>query len=440
MKPESQRKTEVSVIDMTESVCPHCLTTIPAKIIDEDGRVYMVKTCPEHGDFKVYLWPDADHYRWCATFDFPATVRAPQRACSEGCPQSCGLCSSHRNWISLAEVEITYKCNMRCPVCFMSAGERLAEPSFENIVEQMRSIYKRELKGVALQITGGEPTVRLDLFEIIAEAHNIGFSVVELNTNGIVLGEDPSYAQRLVEAGCSNVYLQFDGVTDDVTARLRRVGVHDLKLRALENCRRANLPVILAPAIVRGVNDSQLAKIIDFAMANMDVVQGVSFQPAFVSGRFDVEMDKRISMGDIVSMIETQTGGRIRARDFYPLNCVSPLCDCSTYLVGDEEFYTPLSRSIDEGEYRNFFKDGSTQGSTFVDVAKRKYHGMVPRGMPILIMCFMDAWTFDVHKVQRCNLGISTADGRMVPFCSYHLTDTSGNRLYPYPSAGEVAQ
>lgn len=435
MKMLNGNNMTLSIMDTTESVCPHCLRVVPATIVERDGRVYMRKTCPEHGDFEVYLWPDADHYRWCSTFDFPSTARTAQRDCSRGCPRSCGLCSRHRNWISLAEIEVTYQCNMRCPVCFMSAGGQLADPSFDSLVERVRGIREREPEGAALQITGGEPTVREDLFQIVAASREAGFDVVELNTNGIVLGQDPAYAHQLVEAGCSSIYLQFDGVTADVSDRLRRPGVFGLKLQALENCRKAGLPVVLAPAVVRGVNDSQLSRIIDFAMSNMDIVQGVSFQPAFVSGRFDVDMEQRITLGDIVAMIEEQTGGRIRARDFYPLNCVSPLCDCSTYLVGDEGFYTPLTRSIGEDEYRAFFENGSTQGSTFVDVARRKYHGSVPRGMPILIMCFMDAWTFDAHRAQRCNLGVSTPDGRAVPFCSYHLSDTSGHRLYPYPVA-----
>lgn len=417
----------------TGSLCPHCLRSLKAVIYEEDGRVYMDKSCPEHGDFKVYLWPDAQHYRWCEGFDFPTRTRAPQTKAKLGCPKDCGLCPGHENWVSLAEIEVTYRCNLRCPVCFMSAGTPVPEPTFQELAERIRSIRATEYEGVTLQITGGEPTVREDLFDIIRLARSVGFDVVELNTNGLVLAQDGSYARQLREAGCSNVYLQFDGVTPDVTDALRGAGVHEAKLRALENCRVAGLPVVLAPAVVRGVNDHQLADIIQFAMDHMGVVEGISFQPAFSSGRFDVDASERITMGDIVSMIEEQTEGRIKARDFYPLTCVSPLCDCSTYLVGDGDFYFPITHGIGEQEYKDFFADGSTQGSSFMDVAMRKYKGAVPRGMPVLIMCFMDAWTFDTKRAARCNLGVSAHDGRTVPFCSYHLTDSEGQRLYPYP-------
>ena len=422
-----------SIIRLTRSLCPHCLRTLDATVYERDGKVYMAKECPEHGAFDVYLWPDADHYRWCLTFDFPTRPREPQTAHADGCPKDCGRCPGHRTWVSLAEIEVTYKCNMHCPVCFMSAGDPIVEPSFDQIVEQMKGIRSREYDGATLQITGGEPTMRDDLPALIRTACEIGFPVVELNTNGIVLGRDPAYARMLKDAGCSNVYLQFDGVTADVHEALRGPGVHELKLQAIENCRAAGLPVVLSPAIVRGVNDHQLADIIAFAMSNMDVIDGVSFQPAFVSGRFSVGMDERITMGDMVALIEQQTNGRIKARHFYPLTCVSPLCDCSTYLIGDGNFYQSLANSIGEDEYRSFFADGSTQGSSFVDIAKRKYYGMAPAGMTILIMCFMDAWTFDTERAARCNLGVQAHDWRTVPFCSYHLSDSAGRRLYPYP-------
>ena len=423
-----------SIIRSTHSLCPHCLKTLDAIVYERDGKVYMAKQCPEHGLFDVYIWPDADHYRWCLTFDFPTRSREAQTTSTNGCPKDCGLCPAHRTWVSLAEIEVTYKCNMCCPVCFMSAGNPVVEPSFDELVAQMKSIREREYEGVTLQITGGEPTVRSDLPELIKAACELGFSVVELNTNGIVLGRNPEYAQVLKDAGCSNIYLQFDGVTADVHEALRGPGVHELKLAAIEHCRAVGLPVVLSPAIVRGVNDHQLADIITFAMSNMDVIDGVSFQPAFVSGRFDVGMDERITMGDMVEMIEQQTGGRVKARHFYPLTCVSPLCDCSTYLIGDGNFYQSLANSIGEDEYRSFFADGSTQGSSFVDIAKRKYFGMAPAGMTILIMCFMDAWTIDTERVARCNLGVQAHDGRTIPFCAYHLSDTSGRRLYPYPT------
>ena len=67
-----------NTIDVTRSLCPLCLKVLPALIHEQDNQVYMSKTCPEHGEFNVYLWPDAEHYRWFRGFTFPTTPRQPQ--------------------------------------------------------------------------------------------------------------------------------------------------------------------------------------------------------------------------------------------------------------------------------------------------------------------------------------------------------------------------
>ena len=72
-----------------------------------------------------------------------------------------------------------------------------------------------------LQISGGEPTVRDDLPELIRMGREKGFTFFQLNTNGLRLAEEPGYAEALKEAGLSCVFLQFDGVDDSVYEVLR---------------------------------------------------------------------------------------------------------------------------------------------------------------------------------------------------------------------------
>jgi len=420
-------------IDQTESVCPHCLKTIPATIYEYEGSVYMGKTCPEHGLCNVYLWPDVDHYLWFNSFRFPFKSREPQTECVDGCPRDCGLCPSHKRGITLAEIEVTWRCNQSCPVCFMSASDSISDPSLETIYNMLQTIQHYDKGYASLQITGGEPTVRDDLPDIIRLACRAGFSTVELNTNGLVLGKDREFLHLLKEAGLTNIYLQFDGLTPEVTRILRGEGLFDLKLRAIENCRVENIPVILAPTIIKGINDSQMGGLIDFCMNNMDVIGGLAIQPAFLSGRFGVEMQQRLSLGDIVVMIEEQTSGKIAARNFWPLSCIHPLCACSTYLIGEGENYTTLTSNITESDYTTYFNESSPQGSVFADIFANMYHeNNTPQGLGVLIMSYMDAWTLDVKRLQECNLAVTIGDGRSIPFCAYHLTDTSGRRLYSY--------
>ena len=73
-----------------------------------------------------------------------------------------------------------------------------------------------------LQLSGGEPTVRDDLPEIVAYAKQAGCKYVQLNSNGLRLAEDEAFVKRLADAGLSFVFMQFDGVDDAVYEKLRR--------------------------------------------------------------------------------------------------------------------------------------------------------------------------------------------------------------------------
>ena len=71
------------------------------------------------------------------------------------------------------------------------------------------------------------------------------------------------------------------------------------------------------------------------------------------------------------------------------------------------------------------------QDDIFTDILARMHNGVLPRGLPVLIMGLMDAWIMDLNKLQQCSLTVVTPDGCSIPFCAYHLTDIKGKRLYP---------
>jgi hypothetical protein len=148
------------IIRETESVCPVCLAQLPAVVYETAaGEVHMEKECPQHGSFDVYLWPDAQRYRWHAGLQLPSVPRAPQTARANGCPNDCGLCPGHERSITLPEVEVTWRCNVSCPVCFMFDGEVPADPSLEELRCMFASIQRFDGQNLPIQITGGEPTV-----------------------------------------------------------------------------------------------------------------------------------------------------------------------------------------------------------------------------------------------------------------------------------------
>ncbi|HHY59246.1 MAG TPA: radical SAM protein [Clostridia bacterium] len=424
-----------TVIDKTQSVCPVCLRVVEAQIFTLNNKVYMEKNCAAHGRFTVYLWPDAEHYRWMASFQIPTVPSLSPIPVVQGCPEDCGICRAHRRHPTLVEIEVTERCNLRCPVCFMAAEDarpaRAPDPSLEQIAAKYQFILAHNSPDTSIQLTGGEPTVRADLPEIVRIGRETGFKYIEVNTNGAVIGRHPDFIQRLAEAGISGIYLQFDGLTGEVYERIRGQDLLDLKLQAIENCRRAGVQVVLAMTVIQGINEDQLGRLLDFALSNRDVIAGLAYQPAFGSGRFEVPMEQRLTMGDVIFLLAEQSGGLLDVYDFWPLGCSHPLCSSSTYLVQDGQSFTPFTRRLSPEEYVQAFRPDSPQGSVFADIAADRYPELEP-GLSILIENYMDAMNMDLKKLRECSMIVAGRNGGLVPFCGYQLTNIYGEK----PSRG----
>ena len=427
----NETSTAVKVLETTQSVCPECLKVLPAQIVVRNNCVYMDKECSQHGFYSTYLWPDEEHYVWLKDFKFPHV--APEKSYDSEllCPDACGLCSHHQHHPRLVEIELTQRCNLRCPVCFMAAdGNQSAidtDLSLEMIETQLRSILKQSGANTSIQLTGGEPTVREDLPQIVKLCREVGFSAIEINTNGVVISRNPGFLQELIDAGISGIYMQFDGLTDDVFRKVRGANLAKLKLQAIENCRAAGIQVVLAMAVISGTNEGQMGDVLKFALENRDVVAGVAYQPAFGSGRFEVHDNPPLTMGDVIFKLAHQSDGIVDPYDFWPTGCSHPLCDSTTYVVRTPEGFQPISRQISVTEYLEHFDPSSPQGSVMPDIAAHMYPGIEP-GVSILIMNYMDADSMDLQRLQQCSMTVAGPEGRLVPFCSYQLTNCHGQK------------
>lgn len=421
------------LLHTTRSVCPECLTVLEADIsADSQGKVWMSRSCPEHGETATMIWPDAEHYRKISSLAFPK-VRPPRdavRTSHKPCPTGCGICHRHQRKPTLVEIEVTQRCNLRCPVCFMSAENDSSDVPLERIDDFVEAIVATVGTNTSIQLTGGEPTVRADLSQIIWRIRERGFLGVEVNTNGLVIAKDEEYLQGLIESGLTGIYMQFDGLTSEVYQEIRSADLLDVKLAAIENCRRKGMQVVLAMTIVSGINDDQIGRVIEFATDNSDVIVGVALQPAFTSGRFDAKRIVPLTMGDVIFKLEEQTGGLIRVEDIWPLGCSHPLCDTGTYLVKQGEEHIPVTRDLTREEYLTFYDPDSPQGSVFWDVAAHK--GLNCKdGISVIIMNYMDAFALDLERMEECSMFVTMPDGALLPFCSYQLTDCRGRRVFP---------
>ena len=405
---------------------------------DEANAVWMERVCPEHGMAATRIWPDADHYEWLRSLAFPKTAPENTVPASRPCPHGCGTCSRHERRGTLLEIEVTRNCNLHCPVCFMSAQTGEGDPTLAEISDMYDVIERAVGIDGAVQLTGGEPTCRKDLPEIVRMGREKGFWGIEVNTNGLVVASRDGYLEELVAAGLTGVYLSFDGLTGDVYETTCGRDILETKLRAIERCREAGVQAVLSVAVVAGTNDAQLGDLLRFSLENSDVVAGLALQPAVTSGRFDAPRAMPMTMGDVMYRLAEQSEELLDVRDIWPLGCSNPLCDTGVFWVRGEApegvpahptgFY-PATRALTFDEYRAGCSPDSPQGSVFADILAQR--GVdVRSGLSVIIMNYMDAVSMDTQRLRECSMMVASPDGRAVPFCSYHLTDSAGRRVY----------
>jgi len=319
----------ISLPKFTRSLCPECFDILPAKVEEEGGRVVMRKTCASHGTFSDIVSSDSRMYlrmeQWY--FGDGRGFSNPSGDSDLSCPEGCGICGDHTGHTSLANVDLTSRCNLSCNVCFADANRSPYELSFDQVVESMGRLRgQRPAPAFAIQFTGGEPTLHPQFLEILSAAREMGFSHIQAATNGLRFG-DVEYSRKAREAGLQYLYLQMDGVTDDVFVKIRGVPLLEAKQKAIESARKAGLRIVFVPTIIRGVNDHQIGDLFRMAFEHLDVVSGISFQPITFTGRYPEEerMRLRFTLADLAREFSNQTGVTDPLEDWFPLNSAVPL-------------------------------------------------------------------------------------------------------------------
>ena len=467
----------------TESVCPVGLRRIAAQRVAEGDAVHLVKHCAEHGDFKTVVWRGLESYqRFMARGSRAQTPPVSETSVARGCPHDCGLCPEHEQHSCCVLLEVTARCNLKCPVCFAGAGVDCTpadDPSLATIdgwLERLRA----HGSAVNIQLSGGEPTLRDDLPEIIRRVRARGFGFVQVNSNGLRLAKEAGYAAQLAQAGLDCVFLQFDGVSEASYQHIRGARLMQLKERAIARCGEAGLGVVLVPTLVPGINVGEIGAIVDFALARVPTVRAVHFQPISYFGRHPLAAGapddaQRITLPEVIAEIERQSGGRLRADNFGPGSaehalcsfignftvdaagalrpvrsataCCSgeekPACSCGTPARDDE---APRSRRIVAHKWASrAHQDAVSIGDTTADPASVDVASfdafLAARGRPFSIsgMAFQDAWTLDLERLRQCFIHVVSPDRRVVPFCAYNLSAVDGSTLYRAATVPETS-
>lgn len=425
------------VLRETFSVCPVCLSRIPAQRIREGREVFLRKTCPDHGRFQAILWRGhTDLEAWIGSEGEP--LQDPP------CPEACGLCPDHKQKTCCVQLEVTRRCDLGCRHCFALAGHAGGgpEPTLARLTDDLAHLA---VPGQTLvQLTGGEPTLRDDLPEITAAAKAAGCRYVQLNTNGLRLAEDPGYLKALAEAGLSFVFLQFDGTEERMHEALRGRPLLSSKRRAIDRCADHNLGVTLVPTVVPGVNTGNLGELLRLAIAWAPAVRGIHFQPVTHLGRMPVRPTdaERFTLDQLLEALVGQSGGLLERSHLAPSSCDHPLCGFhGDFVVTPDRRLIPLTKRK-EGGCCAPAPTRATAEQNRLFVARRwerpTEYGLEPcgtdlrhmdtflgrvksHGFTVTAMAFQDAGNLDLERLQRCSLHVYDR-GRFVPFCAHHLS------------------
>jgi uncharacterized radical SAM superfamily Fe-S cluster-containing enzyme len=342
-------------------------------------------------------------------------------------------------------LEVTHECDLRsCRFCFADAHKKNDAPALKQVTGWLRRFVKP--RQTFLQLSGGEPTTREDLPEIVADARRLGCKYIQLNTNGIRLANDLEYVRALADSGLSFVFLQFDGTDDETYRRLRGREMMGVKQRAIENCGRFNLGVTLVPTVVQGVNDDRLGDIVRFAVSLSPVVRGVHFQPVCYMGRIpgDISAYGRLTLDELMEGIYLQAEDILGGAELFPSCCDHPLCGFhGAFVVTDDGKLYALHREKPQNtdccadaarRNREFIGskwqrppaggcccgDDETGPDGLADLgyfaSRVKSHSFTISGM-----AFQDAGNMDLERLASCSLHVYR-DGATVPFCARYLT------------------
>lgn len=440
------------LIERTVSLCPECRGRVPAEIVRRRHAICLIKHCPVHGEQVELREKNADYYEARTRFDKPGTASSAQTAVRKGCPFDCGLCPDHRQHTCIGLIEINGECELECPECY-TGGYPAATLGLDEAGRMMDALVAAE-NGHAevLQISGGEPTRHPHLIEILRLAKTKPIKYVLLNTNGLRLADDADLVRAL--AGLLprvEVYLQFDGLDAASHAALRGRDLRAQKERAVANLTAHGIPVTLVATIRKHVNDHEVGSILRYGMQTPGV-RGVNYQPLalFRPAPSGIRAG-RITLTEILGLIEQQTGGEYRLSDFVPLPCnVERVALTFCYREGGR--FVPITRHIDLHEHlsvidNTFAFNADEYLARAGDPADlcgcmRAFLGRLRPLIPadfgartvgervthfnrnvfrVSVSSFVDLYDFDLRSMQRECVHVITRDLRRIPFSAYNL-------------------
>ncbi|MCK4994211.1 MAG: radical SAM protein [Candidatus Omnitrophica bacterium] len=279
-------------IRKTQSMCSELGVKVDAYLVEENGKIIMRKSCPEHGQEELVVSRHPWYYKELTEYYFKVMPNKMKQ---------------RRFYIYLSNI-----CNLNCPVC-------LLEPNQNKITDIRLDDFKQIIeknKDCRFYLYGAEPTLRPDLKQWIELLRYYG-NLVNVHTNAIKLA-DYDYACKLKSWGVDYVSMQFDGFDDRVYEILRGKKLLDLKLKALENLKRLDIATGFNVTIAKDINEDQIHLILDYALAN-NFVKDVSFATLSFLGdaKGNFSSEATLMPDELIDIVECQTKGKIKRENIF---------------------------------------------------------------------------------------------------------------------------
>ena len=436
------------LIKRTTTRCPGCRMEVPGEVWRVGGRparVELRRVCPQHGESTACLASDARFY-WLAKGAGEGDCCDGGRCCTaEGGDSGTlgrnaeGRAGNPFETLStcLALIEIVRSCNLSCPTCYadspLGSGGRVDAVPLDELKTRIEGVIARKGGIEILQLSGGEPTLHPEFFELLewVQTHP-RIDYVLVNTNGVKLAHDDAFRDRFATAmprGKVQLYLQFDGVQSEAQQALRGADLRATRVRAIERAATMGLPVTLAMTVTPE-NLPHLWDAIAFGLAN-PAIHGITLQPVFGSGRKPAaDRELRLNTADLLLAAVDQSEGQLKLADFTPLPCGDPNCAVLGYLLRLNGRVHSVSEFMDFTALQGFLKDKihyTLDDLTRCGCETEPLGALLKQlelkssvAFRIMVKPFMDAWTWDQDRIDRCCTHVIRPDGRLDSFCRYY--------------------
>ncbi|OQW94485.1 MAG: hypothetical protein BWK79_05740 [Beggiatoa sp. IS2] len=456
----------------TLALCPTCRQKVNARIVESDEKIYLEKFCHTHGISKTLICSDVQWYQ--SSRDYVKPKQLPLKVAVEefkGCPESCGLCPEHQQHTCLPVIEITHKCDLRCPICLKNLDSipQMTVAEFGNILDQLL-----EYEGTVpvINLSGGEPTFHPDLEQMLQLALDKGIVQTTVSTHGHRFLHDDNL-RKLFKETQTIVALQFDGFLPETYHYLRGRDFSQEKQEIIQLLENEGIPYSLVATVAKGINDQEIAAIVDFFFASKAL--SLMFQPATFTGHAGnlPAAELRLTIPDVVKEIEKSR--YVTPGDFNPLPCSHFSCFALAYYFNvSEGNYLSLKDFLGKSDYlevicnrtlpgldhcgyalikekiyefwsaadtsnaneqilrriRQILKEISTTSFTPKKALALGIHSM----KAIFIHQFMDVHTLDFGRLIKCCNHYPQADGRLLPMCALNVFNELSSTNFVIPA------